>query len=108
MRWLLPLTVLVIFGSASIWLCFEEGYFGFIHLALRERWGLQVLVDLTIALVLLMPHLIRDARARGIPAWPFVVTTVFLGSMGPLAYAVVRGWRARPGHAAARVPTPAT
>ena len=75
---------------------------------LRERWGLQVLVDLTIALVLLMPHLIRDARARGIPAWPFVVATVFLGSMGPLAYAVVRGWRARPGHTAARVATPAT
>lgn len=95
MKLILATLTLAVFGGLSTWLVFEEGYFGFITLAARERWALQMLVDLAIALFLFTPVMVRDARSRGIVAWPFVVSTILLGSIGPLAYYVVREWRAR-------------
>lgn len=86
---------LLVFGGASTWLVFEEGFFGFLHVAARERWALQILCDLAIALVLFTPVMVRDARARGIAAWPFVIMTIVLGSIGLLAYFVVRELKAR-------------
>ncbi len=92
-KWLLPvaLTLLATFGGFSTYLVIREGYTGFLHLAARDPWGLQMLLDVTIAsTVACLAWVVPDARARGIPAWPYLVTTVFLGSIGILAYAVHR------------------
>ncbi len=53
--------------------------------------GIQVLCDLTISLSLgVYLDLSRDARAQGRNPWPFLVATLFLGSIGPLLYLVLR------------------
>jgi len=83
--------VLAAFGAFSIWVVATQGYLGFLALAGREPWGLQLLLDLGIALSFAVGWMARDARARGVAIWPYVVTTVLLGSIGILAYAVRRG-----------------
>jgi len=82
--------VLLLFGSWSVMIVLEHGYTGFIPAALAHDWTTQILVDLVIALVLATGWLINDATRRGIPAWPFIAMTVFLGSIGPLVYLSVR------------------
>ena len=59
----------------------RQGYFGFLTLALREPWGMQILLDLAIAMALVGSWLHRDARARGIPALPYLMALPFLGSI---------------------------
>ena len=82
--------VLAVFGVFSIWVVATHGYFGFIQLAGREPWALQMLIDLVIALSVAVGWMIGDARKRRIATWPYVVATVALGSIGILAYCVRR------------------
>lgn len=83
--------VLAGFGAFSIWVVATQGYFGFLEVAGRERWALQMLLDLVIALSVAVGWMRGDARKRGIAIWPYVVATVLLGSIGVLAYCVRRG-----------------
>jgi len=39
--------------------------------------------------------MVVDARRRGVTAWPWVVATIALGSIAPLAYLVAHGSRSR-------------
>ncbi len=86
-RRLFLVVVLVAFTAYSTFVVGTRGYFGFLTLAWRERWGMQVLLDLTIALLLFWDRALADprARARG-PVWPWLVATVFLGSIAPLVW----------------------
>jgi protein-S-isoprenylcysteine O-methyltransferase Ste14 len=93
--WLLPLLVLLPFGLYSDWLVYTEGYTGFITLAMHDKWALQMLLDVTISVGLFTIWMLRDARERGIPAWPYVIGCVTFGSIGALAYLVHRGVRGR-------------
>lgn len=95
MNKLAPLVILVVFTLFSTAVVVRHGYFGFITLALREPWALQMLLDLAIALFLVAGWLRRDARARGIEAWPYLLALPFLGSISPLAYLVHRRLRSR-------------
>jgi hypothetical protein len=61
--------------------------------ALSSLAGIQVLVDLTIALTLVLIWIVRDARERGVSWVPYAVITVFLGSVGPLVYLLRREGR---------------
>ena len=54
--------------------------------------GIQVLVDLVIACGLAAVCMIINARKRGVNPWGYVVLTLFLGSIGPLSYLLVREW----------------
>lgn len=85
--------ILGVFSAWSTAIVLEEGYLGFLVLAAEEPWGRQVLVDLVLALVIAWGGLRRDARAQGIAAWPYLVVTALLGSIGPLAYLVHREWK---------------
>ena len=84
--------VLAGFGAFSVWVVASQGYFGFLGLAGREPWALQMLLDLVIAASFASGWMIADARRRQIAAWPYVVITVFLGSIGILAYSVRRAF----------------
>jgi hypothetical protein len=38
--------------------------------------------------------MVRDARERGLSAWPFILVTLVAGSFGPLLYLLTREIRA--------------
>jgi protein-S-isoprenylcysteine O-methyltransferase Ste14 len=92
MKKLLPLLVLVPFTLFSLQVTYQQGYFGFIALAGREPWALQMLLDLVIAFVLVATWIRKDAKERGLPSTPYVVATLLLGSIGALAYFVHRAF----------------
>jgi len=87
--------VLVPFTTFSMWVVAKYGYLGFLALAAREPWALQMLLDLVIALAIALGWLRADAKKRGIAAWPYVIATAVLGSPAILAYIVHRGLIAR-------------
>ena len=84
--------VLAGFGAFSVWVVASQGYFGFLALAGREPWALQMLLDLVIAATFASGWMIADARRRRITVWPYLVLTVVLGSIGILAYGVRRAF----------------
>lgn len=90
MKKILPLLVLVPFAIFSSIVAIEHGAVGFVSLSLREPWALQLFLDLTIALFLVGTWLRRDARARGIPALPYLLALPALGSIAVLVYLVHR------------------
>jgi hypothetical protein len=82
--------VLAAFGSFSLWVVWTEGYFGFLRSAGRDMWSLQMLLDVAISSTFVIGWMVRDAKSRKIASWPYVIATVFLGSLGALAYLVTR------------------
>jgi hypothetical protein len=88
--------VLVAFTAFSFIVTAGEPFHGFILLAFKEKWGAQVLVDLVIACTLFMIWMVPDARGRKIPAWPYVILILALGSIGSLAYLLHRSLKAAP------------
>ncbi len=82
------------FGVVTALALIDVGYVGIIAPHFRS-WGEgQVLADLVILAVLACRWMAQDAPQRGLPAWPFILGTVFVGSFGPLVYLVVRELRA--------------
>ena len=84
-RWLLGF-VLADFAVLNAYVVYQYGYGGFVELATANLATVAVLVDLTIALTLVSVWMWNDAKARGISALPYLVVTLFLGSIGPLLY----------------------
>ena len=83
---------LVLFAILALnaWVIASYGYVGFLKAAHSSLAGIQVLADLTIALTLVLTWIVRDARDRGVSWVPYAVVTLFLGSVGPLAYLLRR------------------
>lgn len=77
----------VIYTGYVVW---QEGYFGFVDMALASRWGTQVFLDLVIACLLVCSWMLWDAKQRGANAWPYVIATLFTGSIAPLWYLIRR------------------
>jgi hypothetical protein len=96
MKKLLPAIVLIPFTAYSVLVIEGHGYLGFLTLAAREPWGMQMLLDLCISLFLVGAWIRHDARARGIPALPYLLALPFVGSIGALAYLVHRALKATP------------
>ena len=82
--------VLLLFGGWTAVVVFEHGYTGFITVALAEDWAAQLFVDLVIALLLFMTWMVADTKKRGVAFWPWLVLTLFTGSIGPLLYLSLR------------------
>jgi hypothetical protein len=87
------IVVVAAFGVLSTLALMDVGYFGILKPHFQS-WGEgQVLADLVILAVLACVWMVRDAKLRGVSAWPFVVITLVAGSFGPLLYLVAREWR---------------
>jgi hypothetical protein len=85
----LALAVFVPFTAFSFWVIAQSGVTGLFHV-LRAPWGLQVFLDLVIAMTVASTVVARDARARGLKAWPWFLAMAALGSIGLLGYFVYR------------------
>ena len=81
----LILAILLPFALYSTYVVYEVGYIAIFTNHFNVA-GMQVLIDLVIACTLSMVWMWRDAAAAGRNAWPFLITTLFLGSIGPLTY----------------------
>jgi hypothetical protein len=81
---------LLAFTAFSLWVVVRHGYFGFWRLARHDEWAMQMLVDLVIALVLFSAWMRRDARARGIDIWPYLLALPLFGSLAALVYMLHR------------------
>jgi hypothetical protein len=57
---------------------------GFIQAALANAATVGVFIDLLIALTMVALWMVRDAAQRGATVVPYLLLTLFLGSMGPL------------------------
>ena len=77
---LIPFTLLTLYAVA------QAGYIGLFAFQLQDPAGWQVLADLVIALLLVLSWLVPEARREGRNPWPWVVATLFLGSLAPLLY----------------------
>jgi hypothetical protein len=78
------------FAAFTGWVVLGIGYLGFWEWLLATPMGWQVLADITIALFLVLSWIRRDARRTGRRFWPYAALTVALGSLGPLAYLLLR------------------
>jgi hypothetical protein len=83
--------VLLLFSAltaAALW--HSGGLSGIVSWHVKSWGGAQVLTDLVIALSLFMVWMWRDAKASGRNAWPWLIATLTLGSIGPLLYLLTR------------------
>ena len=89
------IAVIAAFGALTTLALLDVGYFGILAPHFKSWGEAQVLADLVILAVLSCIWMLNDARHSGIPAWPFLIVTLFAGSFGPLLYLAVRELRAR-------------
>jgi hypothetical protein len=99
------IAVFAVFTIYTTLVVLDQGYFGFLELAMAGGWGEQVFIDLCIALTLFAIWMVPDARERGIPALPYFLGILTTGSVGALAYLVHR--TAKEASLASAQPTPA-
>ena len=87
----LSIAMLIPFLVLTAYAVYDVGLIGIPEYHIHSSAGWQVFVDLVIALVMLLVFLIRDARSKGISPWPWVVGTLFTGSIAPLIYFAIYG-----------------
>ena len=95
MRLWILLAVLVAFTVFSTVVTVEHGYFGFLGVAAGSDWGLQVFLDLSIAIALFSVWMSKDARVHGIARLPYFIGLLTLGSISALAYLLHRELKQR-------------
>jgi hypothetical protein len=90
MQKLILICVLVLFSVVSGLALYHHGYWGIIEPHFRS-WGAgQVFFDLVIAVTILLVWMVRELRAAGKAAWPWVLFTLGTGSFGPLIYLLTK------------------
>ncbi|MEM7276964.1 MAG: hypothetical protein AAF385_02470 [Pseudomonadota bacterium] len=82
----LAIILLVPFSILSVYAVHKVGYIGIFDYHRHSPAGWQVFADLVVALILVLSWMIPDAKKRGRNPIPWVVITLFLGSIGPLLY----------------------
>lgn len=87
----LAIIILIPFSLLTLYAIAEVGYIGIFDYHRHSPAGWQVFVDLVIALLLVLTWLIPEAKKAGRNPWPWVVITLFMGSIGPLLYLVFPG-----------------
>lgn len=90
MKNIVIVVVWLAFTAFSLVVALQHGFFGFLTLSAREPWALQMLLDLFIALSLFAGFVIKDAKEKGLRAWPWLLAMLVLGSIGALPYLLYR------------------
>jgi hypothetical protein len=87
---ILLVVTLVLFGALTAVALGHHGFRGIFETIFQSWAGIQVLVDLVIALVLVLVWMWRDAQVLKRSVWPYVLITLVAGSFGPLLYLLTR------------------
>ncbi|MEM9529858.1 MAG: DUF2834 domain-containing protein [Pseudomonadota bacterium] len=85
-RQLLATALLIPFTFLTVYALSQVGYVGIFDYHRHSPAGWQVFTDLVIALILVLTWLVPEARRAGRNPWPWVLGTLFLGSLAPLLY----------------------
>ncbi len=85
-RRILAIILLIPFSILTVYALSQVGYIGIIDYHRYSPAGWQVIIDLVIALILVLTWLVPEAKKAGRNPWPWVVLTIFTGSIGPLLY----------------------
>jgi len=88
--------VLAAFAALTAVALGEFGPLGYLMALDANAATRHVSADVVIALSIASFFVWRDARDRGLPWLPYLGVTLFLGSVGPLAYLIHREVAARP------------
>lgn len=93
-------TVLLGFTVYTIWALSQVGYVGLLMNPATTVGDipigpLQIAIDLVIMAMITIGWMLADAKKHGITAWPFILITCVLGSIGPLFYLLIRTVLAR-------------
>lgn len=76
-----------ILTAAAVW---QNGFLGIFEYQFKNFGGLQVLIDLVIALSFFMVWMWNDAKVQKKNPWPWIILTLIAGSFGPLFYLIFR------------------
>lgn len=87
----LAIALLLPFLALTAYALVKVGYIGIIDYQRHSPAGWQVFVDLVIALILVLGWLAPEARRAGRNPWPWIIGTVFTGSIAPLLYLAIYG-----------------
>ncbi len=82
--------ILIAFSVFTLYAVYQHGYVGLFEQALANAATVQVFLDLTIALSLVILWMWQDAQKQDIAPLPYILLTLTLGSIGPLLYLVRR------------------
>ena len=83
--------VLIDFVALTAWALATGGGLGaLVAMHTENPWAVQIFCDLVLALSIVCVFVWRDARARGRNPLPWVVATVFTGSIAPMLYFLLR------------------
>jgi hypothetical protein len=85
-RRILSLILFVPFTALTLYAIAQVGYIGIFDYHRHSPAGWQVFADLVVALLLVAAWMIVDAKKSGRNPFPWIVATLFLGSIGPLLY----------------------
>jgi len=89
MRRITLIVSLIAFLILTIIAVWQHGYLGIFTQQFQNYAGVQVFVDLVIALTLFLIWLWNDAKAAGRNPIPWVLLTLATGSIGALIYLLV-------------------
>jgi hypothetical protein len=89
------LLILLAFAAYTALVIVDYGVIGFVEAVSDNTAVMQVGLDLVIAIAIALGFVYGDAKRRGLPFVPYLIATVFLGSIGLLAYLFHRTWRGR-------------
>jgi cytochrome bd-type quinol oxidase subunit 2 len=80
------LVVLVLFSMLTGAAILQDGLINIFKNQLLTYGGIQVLIDLVIACVLILIWMRSDAKKNNRAFWPWAILTLAIGSFGPLLY----------------------
>ena len=82
--------VLAGFVALNAYCFYTFGTAGVLHAAFANAATVAVFIDAVIALTMVAMWMVRDAAQRGASVLPYLLLTLFMGSMGPLIYLIGR------------------
>ena len=89
MQRVLLIVILFAFMALTVLALIQHGVAGIFDHQFGNLAGMQVFIDLVIALVLFLVWMWRDARIAGRNPWPWTLLTLVTGSIGPLIYLIL-------------------